>query len=152
MCSLACGHTPEGFVVVFTCSFTNMLFCCSISFITSSINQLCVLICPYYNVWPVYCCFNKNYKVHNMTLHAGLANPTSLQSFMVWYCSVCESKKGTYGKPWPSLYTKYSRSSMKIGLSNAVVVNRLMNRGRIRFVYFLLVERICSPIGGNKMA
>ena len=44
-----------------------------------------------------------------MTLHAGLANPTSLQSFMVWYCSVCElresnSKKkkkknfGTYGR------------------------------------------------------
>ena len=44
-----------------------------------------------------------------MTLHAGLANPTCLQSFMVWYCSVCElhclnSKKekkkniGTYRK------------------------------------------------------
>ena len=46
-----------------------------------------------------------------MTLHARLANPTSLQSFMVWYCSVCElresnSKKkkekmknfGTYGR------------------------------------------------------
>ena len=47
-----------------------------------------------------------------MTLHAGLANPTSLQSSMVWYCSVCElresnSKKkekkkkkncGTYGR------------------------------------------------------
>ena len=25
-----------------------------------------------------------------MTLYAGLANPTCLQSFMVWYCSVCE--------------------------------------------------------------
>ena len=25
-----------------------------------------------------------------MTLHAGLANPTCLQSFMIWYCSVCE--------------------------------------------------------------
>ena len=25
-----------------------------------------------------------------MTLHARLANPTCLQSFMVWYCSVCE--------------------------------------------------------------
>ena len=25
-----------------------------------------------------------------MTLYAGLANSTSLQSFMVWYCSVCE--------------------------------------------------------------
>ena len=25
-----------------------------------------------------------------MTLHAGLANPTCLQSLMVWYCSVCE--------------------------------------------------------------
>ena len=52
-------------------------------------------MCPYYNVLPgaVYCCFNKNYNVYNifnMTLHAGLANPTSLQSFMVWYCSVCE--------------------------------------------------------------
>ena len=45
-----------------------------------------------------------------MTLHAGLANPTCLQSFMVWYGSVCElrcltSKKkekvkkfGAYGR------------------------------------------------------
>ena len=30
------------------------------------------------------------YQIFNMTLHAGLANPTCLQSFMVWYCSVCE--------------------------------------------------------------
>ena len=67
----------------------------SFSFITCSIKQLCAQICPYYNVWPgaVYCCFNKNYKdnIFNMTLHAGLVNPTSLQSFMVWYCSVAES-------------------------------------------------------------
>ena len=28
-----------------------------------------------------------------MTLHTGLANPTSLQSFMVWYCSVCELRE-----------------------------------------------------------
>ena len=46
-------------------------------------------------IWPgaVYCCFNNNYNVYkilNMTLHAGLANPTCLQSLMVWYCSVCE--------------------------------------------------------------
>ena len=76
--------------------------------------QLCVLKCPYYNVCAgaVYCCFNKNYNIYNifnMTLHAGLANPTSLQSFMVWYCSVCEEgeeegeeeedeKFGTYGR------------------------------------------------------
>ena len=26
----------------------------------------------------------------NMTLHAGLANRTRLQSFMVWDCSICE--------------------------------------------------------------
>ena len=50
------------------------------------------------------------YNIFNMTLHAGLANPTSLQNFMVWYCSVCElcesnsNKKekmknfGTYGR------------------------------------------------------
>ena len=25
-----------------------------------------------------------------MTLHAGLANPTCLQSFMIWYCLVSE--------------------------------------------------------------
>ena len=37
----------------------------------------------------VYYCFNKNYNVYKMTLHAGLANPTCLQRFMVWYCSVC---------------------------------------------------------------
>ena len=71
----------------------------------------------YAPVWPgaVYCCFNKNYKVYNifhMTLHTGLANPTSLQSFMVWYRSVCELRElnsqkkkkekmknfGTYGR------------------------------------------------------
>ena len=97
--------------------FTNLLFIVvphthiqSFSFITCPVNQLCALICPYYNVWPgaVYCCFNENYKVYNifnMTLHAGLANPTSLQSFMVWYCSVCELREsefqknfGTYGR------------------------------------------------------
>ena len=33
------------------------------------------------------------YNIFNMTLHAGLANPTSLQSFMVWYCSVCEEEE-----------------------------------------------------------
>ena len=47
------------------------------------------------SVWPgaVYYFFNENYNVYNIfntTLHAGLANPTCLQSFMVWYCSVCE--------------------------------------------------------------
>ena len=67
----------------------------SFCFITCPISQLCAQTCPYYNVWPgaVYCCFNKNdnvYQFFNMTLHAGLANPTILQSFMVWYCSVCE--------------------------------------------------------------
>ena len=67
----------------------------SFSFTTCPISQLCAQMCPYYNVLlgAVYCCFNKNYNVYNifnMTLHAGLANPTSLQSFMVWYCSVCE--------------------------------------------------------------
>ena len=58
----------------------------SFSFISCSISQLCAQICPYYNVLPgaVYCCFNKNYKFLNMTLHAGLANPTCLQSFTVW--------------------------------------------------------------------
>ena len=67
----------------------------SFSFISCSISQLRAQICPYYNILPgaVFCCFNKNYNVYNilnMTLHAGLANPTCLQSFMVWYCSVCE--------------------------------------------------------------
>ena len=32
-----------------------------------------------------------------MTLHAGLANPTS-QSFMVWYCSVCELRESNSKK------------------------------------------------------
>ena len=54
--------------------------------LTCPISQLCAQICPYYNVLPgaVFCCFNKNYnvyKIFNMTLHAGLANPTSLKSF-----------------------------------------------------------------------
>ena len=34
----------------------------------------------------------------NMTLHAGLANPTCLQSFMVWYCSVCELRESNSKK------------------------------------------------------
>ena len=33
-----------------------------------------------------------------MTLHAGLANSTSLQSFMVWYCSVCELRESNSKK------------------------------------------------------
>ena len=75
----------------------------SFSFITCSISQLCAQICPYYNVWPgaVYCCFNKNYNVYkflNMTLHAGLANPTCLQSFTVWYCSVYELRESNSKK------------------------------------------------------
>ena len=30
---------------------------------------------------------------NNMTLQAGFANSTSLLSFMVWYCSVCELRE-----------------------------------------------------------
>ena len=119
MCSIAFGHTPipilmYGLRVVVlhvkqclqTCCFVVFIVVSfhthiqSFSFITCPISQLCAQTCPYYNVWPgaVYCCFNKNYNVHkifNMMLHAGLANPTCLQSFMVWYCSVCclNSKK-----------------------------------------------------------
>ena len=33
-----------------------------------------------------------------MTLHAGLANPTCLRSFMVWYCSVCELRESNSKK------------------------------------------------------
>ena len=33
-----------------------------------------------------------------MTLHTGLANSTSLQSFMVWYCSVCELRESNSKK------------------------------------------------------
>ena len=132
-CSIAFGHTPipilmyglrvvvvlfynvdkHVFVVFIVVSFHTHIQ--SFSFVTCPISQLCAQTCPYYNVCPgaVYCCFNKNYNVYqifNMMLHAGLANPTCLQSFMVWYCSVCElhclnSKKekkmknfGTYRK------------------------------------------------------
>ena len=72
----------------------------SFSFITCPISQLGAQICPYYNVWPraVYCCFNKNKTIFNMTLHAGLANPTCLQSFMVWYCSVYELRESNSKK------------------------------------------------------
>ena len=38
------------------------------------------------------------YNIFNMTLHAGLANSTSLQSFMVWYCSVCELRESNSKK------------------------------------------------------
>ena len=33
-----------------------------------------------------------------MTLHAGLANPTCLQRFMVWYCSVYELRESNSKK------------------------------------------------------
>ena len=33
-----------------------------------------------------------------MTLHAGLANPTCLQSFTVWYCSVYELRESNSKK------------------------------------------------------
>ena len=33
-----------------------------------------------------------------MMLHAGLANPTCLQSFMVWYCSVRELRESNSKK------------------------------------------------------
>ena len=89
-------HVYKHVVLLCSLGYHNILtYIQNFSFITCSINQLCAQICPYYNVWPgaIYCCFNKNYKVYNilnMTLHAGLANPTCLQSFMVRDCSVCE--------------------------------------------------------------
>ena len=107
---------PEGGVVVLhvkeclqTCCFVVFIVVSyhthiqSFSFITCPISQLCAQICPYYNVWPgaVYCCFNKNYNIYNifnMTLHAGLANPTCLQSFTVWYCSVYELRESNSKK------------------------------------------------------
>ena len=33
-----------------------------------------------------------------MAFHAGLANPTCLQSLMVWYCSVCELRESNSKK------------------------------------------------------
>ena len=33
-----------------------------------------------------------------MTLHAGLVNPTCLQSFMIWYYSVCELRESNEKK------------------------------------------------------
>ena len=76
--------------------------CCFV--VVSFYTQLCAQICPSYNVWPgaVYCCFNKNYNVYkicNMTLHAGLANHTCLQNFMVWVYELRESNsKKEFGK------------------------------------------------------
>ena len=93
---------PEGGVVVLhvkqclqTCCFVVFILVPYHTHIQSFSFITCSQICPYYNVWPgaVYCCFNKNYNVYkfiNMTLHAGLANPTCLQSFMIWYCLVSE--------------------------------------------------------------
>ena len=71
--------------------FTNMLFCC-VYCISYSHTK--------FQVWPgaVYCCFNKNYNINNMTLHAGLANPTCLLSFTVWYCSVYELRESNSKK------------------------------------------------------
>ena len=56
--------------------------------IASPVTNLWAQMCPYKNVWPgaVYCCLHKNYNVYknfNMTLQCGLANPTSLQSFIL---------------------------------------------------------------------
>ena len=44
-----------------------------------------------------------------MTLHAGLANPTCLQSFMVWYCSVCELRESNSKKKKMKNFGAYGR-------------------------------------------
>ena len=97
MYDLSCCFTCKTccFVVFIVVSFHTLIQ--SFSFITCPISQLCAQTCPYYNVWPgaVYCCFNKNYNILNMTL---LVNPTCLQSFVglvffgLWDTRV-ESKK-----------------------------------------------------------
>ena len=103
-----------------------------------SVSQLAPLASYVHKYSPIIMyCVNKNHNVYknfNMTLHAGLANPTCLQSVMVFYCSVYESREsnskkekkklknfGAYGRIgiflsraqiniifWSSLHTKYS--------------------------------------------
>ena len=53
-------------------------------------------MCTNNNVLPgvIYCCFNYNvHKIFTMTLHAGLVNPTWLQSFRVCELRCFNSKK-----------------------------------------------------------
>ena len=51
-----------------------------------------------------------------MTLHAGLANPTCLQSFMIWYCSVCELRESNSKKKKEKKKMKNSGVYGKIGI------------------------------------
>ena len=44
-----------------------------------------------------------------MTLHAGLANPTCLQSFTVWYCSVYELRESNSKKKEKKNFGAYGR-------------------------------------------
>ena len=44
-----------------------------------------------------------------MTLHAGLANPTCLQSFTVWYCSVYELRESNSKKQKMKNFGAYGR-------------------------------------------
>ena len=52
----------------------------------------------------------------NMTLHAGLANPTCLQSFMVWYCSVCELRESNSKKKKEKMKMKNFGAYGRIGI------------------------------------
>ena len=51
-----------------------------------------------------------------MTLHAGLANPTCLQSFMVWYGSVCELRESNSKKKKKKKEKEKMKNFRRIGI------------------------------------
>ena len=104
MCSIACGHTPipilpEGGVVVLhvkQCLQT----CCFVVFILvpyhTHIQSLLAPLASYVHKYAPIIMYGLGLfivvltRTTMLTLHAGLANPTCLQSFMIWYCLVSE--------------------------------------------------------------
>ena len=70
----------------------------SFTYISGLVKYFCTELLPYHNVWAtaVFCGFYHNCnvdKIFTMTLHAGIANDTSLPRFMASYGSVSELRE-----------------------------------------------------------
>ena len=87
-----------------------------------------------------------------MTLHAGLVNPTCLQSFTVWYCSVYElcclnSKKekmknfGAYGRI--GIFYLTPCASVHVHVLNYVMIHHMTRRCALIRVYCEVKPLLC---------
>ena len=51
---------------------------------------------------------------NNMMLHTRLVNPTCLQSFMVWYCAVCELRCLDSRRRWENRHFLFNPIPMDV--------------------------------------